>query len=129
MSGTEVSPATAAGRYIGQSVRRREDPRLLTGRGRYVDDVVVPGVLHAAFVRSTVAHGRLHGGSYEEMVEQATRAYLAEYLAGTDVILTASELRECADLSRRVQGYLLDWGQLQSGRDADLREGCPRLRW
>jgi conjugative relaxase-like TrwC/TraI family protein len=50
------------------------------------------------------AHGRLHGGSYEEMAEQATRAYLAEYLAGTDVILTAYERRECADLSRRVQG-------------------------
>src|SRR5262249_3763827 len=58
------------------------------------------------------AHGRLHGGSYEEMAEQACRAYLAEYLAGTDVILTAFEHRECLDLSRRVQGYLLDWGQL-----------------
>ena len=71
MSGTEVtsaaaSPAMAAGRYIGQSVRRREDPRLLTGRGRYVDDVVVPGVLHAAFVRSTVAHGQLRGVDVEE---------------------------------------------------------------
>ena len=68
------------------------------------------------------AHGRLHGGSYEEMAEQAARAYLAEYLAGTDVILTAFEHRECADLSRRVQGYLLDWGQLQPGATAALRE-------
>ena len=70
------------------------------------------------------AHGRLHGGSYEEMAEQAARAYLAEYLAGTDVILTAFEHRECADLSRRVQGYLLDWGQLQPGATAALREGA-----
>jgi conjugative relaxase-like TrwC/TraI family protein len=68
------------------------------------------------------AHGRLHGGSYEEMAEQATRAYLAEYLAGTDLVLTAFEHRECADLSRRVQGYLLDWGQLRPGNTADLRE-------
>ena len=55
---------------------------------------------------------------------QATRAYLAEYLAGTDVILTAFEHRECLDLSRRVQGYLLDWGQLQVGTTTDLREGA-----
>jgi conjugative relaxase-like TrwC/TraI family protein len=67
-------------------------------------------------------HGRLHGGSYEAMAEQAARAYLAEYLSGTDVILTAFERRECVDLSRRVQGYLLDWGQLQPGPTASLRD-------
>ncbi|MGD9701010.1 MAG: xanthine dehydrogenase family protein molybdopterin-binding subunit [Acidimicrobiia bacterium] len=48
---------TTVGRYIGQSVKRREDPRLLTGRGRYVDDVQTPGTLHVAFVRSNVARG------------------------------------------------------------------------
>jgi conjugative relaxase-like TrwC/TraI family protein len=69
-------------------------------------------------------HGRLHGGSYEEMAEQACRAYLSEYLAGTDVTLTAFEHRECLDLSRRVQGYLLDWGQLHAGETAGLREGA-----
>lgn len=47
------------GRLTGQPVRRVEDPRLLTGRGRFVDDIAVPGVLHAAFVRSTHAHARL----------------------------------------------------------------------
>jgi conjugative relaxase-like TrwC/TraI family protein len=69
------------------------------------------------------AHGRLHGGCYEEMAEQAVRAYLAEYLAGTDVVLTAFEHRECADLSRRVQGYLLDWGQIRPGASAPINEG------
>ncbi|MER5624641.1 xanthine dehydrogenase family protein molybdopterin-binding subunit [Streptosporangium sp. NPDC002544] len=38
---------------------RREDARLLTGHGRYVADIAVPGCLDAAFVRSSVAHGRL----------------------------------------------------------------------
>ena len=38
-------------------VRRNEDPRLLTGRGRFVDDVQLPGMLHVAFVRSDYAHG------------------------------------------------------------------------
>ena len=42
---------TAAGRLVGQRVPRKEDPRLLTGRGRYVDDITVPGLLHAHFLR------------------------------------------------------------------------------
>jgi ATP-dependent exoDNAse (exonuclease V) alpha subunit len=69
-------------------------------------------------------HGRLHAGSYEDMAEHAARAYLTVYLAGTDVILTAFEHRECVDLSRRVQGYLLDWDQIQAGATAALREGA-----
>ena len=44
--------APAAGRYVGQSIHRKEDPRLLTGHGRYIDDIVVPRMLHATFVRS-----------------------------------------------------------------------------
>jgi aerobic carbon-monoxide dehydrogenase large subunit len=42
-------------------VRRREDPRFLTGKGRYVDDLPVEGVLHATFVRSPWAHARITG--------------------------------------------------------------------
>src|SRR6201995_985785 len=48
----------AAERYTGASVKRSEDPRILTGKGRYVDDLKLPGMLHAAFVRSPLAHGR-----------------------------------------------------------------------
>ena len=44
-------------RYFGMPVPRLEDPRLLTGGGRYVDDIDLPGMLHAAFLRSPVAHG------------------------------------------------------------------------
>ena len=44
---------------FGASVRRVEDPRLLTGRGRYVDDLRPQGLLHAVFVRSQVAHARI----------------------------------------------------------------------
>lgn len=46
-------------RYVGQPVKRREDPRLITGAGRYVDDLQLPGMLHAAFVRSLEAHARI----------------------------------------------------------------------
>src|SRR5262249_27708188 len=48
-----------AERYTGASIRRSEDPRILTGAGRYVDDIKLPGMLHAAFVRSPLAHGRV----------------------------------------------------------------------
>jgi len=44
---------------IGQSVSRKEDPKLLTGRGRYSDDVDLPGQAHAVVLRSPVAHGIL----------------------------------------------------------------------
>jgi aerobic carbon-monoxide dehydrogenase large subunit len=46
-------------RYFGASVPRKEDPRYLRGEGRYVDDMVLPGMLHAAFVRSPHAHARI----------------------------------------------------------------------
>jgi len=48
-----------AERYTGASIKRSEDPRILTGNGRYVDDIKLPGMLHAAFVRSPMAHARV----------------------------------------------------------------------
>lgn len=47
------------GSILGSAVRRREDPRLVTGTGNYVDDVPAPGCLHAAFVRSPYAHATI----------------------------------------------------------------------
>jgi carbon-monoxide dehydrogenase large subunit len=46
---------------IGQAITRREDDRLLTGQGRFVDDLGEPGDLHLAFVRSPHAHARVSG--------------------------------------------------------------------
>jgi carbon-monoxide dehydrogenase large subunit len=46
-------------RYFGAAVRRREDPRLLRGEGRFVDDITLPGLLQVAFVRSPHAHARI----------------------------------------------------------------------
>jgi carbon-monoxide dehydrogenase large subunit len=45
--------------HVGQPLPRREDARLLSGRGRYVDDVHLDGMLHAAVFRSSRAHGRI----------------------------------------------------------------------
>ncbi|MGW7260834.1 xanthine dehydrogenase family protein molybdopterin-binding subunit [Streptomyces sp. NPDC054834] len=50
---------TARGHWVGASVLRLEDPRLLTGKGTFVDDIHLPRMLHAQFVRSTVASGTI----------------------------------------------------------------------
>src|SRR5574341_516891 len=44
---------------IGERVRRKETLRFVTGTGRYVDDLLPPGTLHASFVRSSCAHGKI----------------------------------------------------------------------
>src|ERR1700730_3033423 len=54
-----TAPGIGTGRYIGQRVRRKEDPRLLTGRGQFVDDIALPGMLHVAFARSPIARGNI----------------------------------------------------------------------
>ena len=49
------------GSILGHAVRRREDPRLITGKGRFVDDIETDRCLHVAFVRSTLAHATIRG--------------------------------------------------------------------
>ena len=61
-------------------------------------------------------HGRLRGGTYEQMAEAAAQHYLAELLAGKDVILTAHQNAECRDLGRRVQEQLRKWGKIDPSR-------------
>ena len=46
-------------RYVGQAMKRKEDPRLVSGTSTYVDDVVLPGMLHMAVTRSMHAHARI----------------------------------------------------------------------
>ena len=71
---------------IGLSVKRREDRRLLTGRGHYVDDVRLPHLCHAAIVRSPHAHARI-------LDVDARRATA---LPGVVAVLTIADLPECA---------------------------------
>jgi carbon-monoxide dehydrogenase large subunit len=46
-------------KMVGKALKRREDPRLITGAGNYLDDVKLPGLTHAAVVRSPHAHARI----------------------------------------------------------------------
>jgi aerobic carbon-monoxide dehydrogenase large subunit len=71
---------------IGLSVKRREDRRLLTGRGRYVDDLRLPDLLHAAIVRSPYAHARIIEVDARRAMEQP----------GVVAVLTIADLPECS---------------------------------
>src|SRR5512141_196827 len=47
------------GKVFGQSVTRNEDPYLLTGKAEFIDDIELPGMLHAAFLRSDYSHAKV----------------------------------------------------------------------
>src|SRR5687768_17033136 len=68
--------------YVGQRVRRTEDPRLIKGLAHYVDDIVLPGTLHVAFVRSVYAHARI--SSIDTSAALAVPGVVAVY-TGKDV--------------------------------------------
>ncbi len=54
------------GRFIGQRVKRKEDPRFLRGEGNYVDDIHLHGMAHAALLRSPHAHARIRAVNTRE---------------------------------------------------------------
>jgi carbon-monoxide dehydrogenase large subunit len=67
---------------LGQRVKRKEDPRLIQGRGHYVDDIQLPGMLHMAFTRSLHAHARI--GSIRVAAAKAAPGVVAVY-TGQDI--------------------------------------------
>jgi carbon-monoxide dehydrogenase large subunit len=78
----QLGGGAGAARWIGQRMPRREDPRLVTGRGRYVDDHQQAGMLHATFVRSPAARGRI----------VALDASAARKAPGVIAVLTAADV-------------------------------------
>jgi carbon-monoxide dehydrogenase large subunit len=79
-----VNPASTPydGRWVGAALPRKEDRRMLLGRGRFVADLSRPGLLHAAFVRSPHAHARITG----------IDADAARQAPGVDQVLVAASL-------------------------------------
>ena len=77
---------TSGPRLVGASIKRREDGRLVAGRGRFIDDVVVPDLLHLAIVRSPHAHARV----------RRIDATAARSVEGVAAVLTLDDLPACA---------------------------------
>jgi CO/xanthine dehydrogenase Mo-binding subunit len=76
-------------KWIGKSMKRVEDPRLLTGQGRYIDDIDLPNMLHAAVLRSPRAHAKI------KSIDTRAAAALpgvVKVLTGTDIAATTGAL-------------------------------------
>ncbi|HEY7039361.1 MAG TPA: xanthine dehydrogenase family protein molybdopterin-binding subunit [Methylomirabilota bacterium] len=105
-------------------MKRKEDPRYLRGEGRYVDDIKLPGMLHAAFVRSPYAHARITG----------IRADAARRLPGVAHVFTFADLERWMKplplfgaippgLAARVKVTMRQVGQLAMCRDETRHVG------
>lgn len=85
-------------KFVGQRIKRVEDRRLLTGNGRFVDDLTPPGTLHVAFRRSDLPHARI----------QAIDSAMARALPGVAAVMTAADvehdMRPAIPVSR-MAGY------------------------
>ena len=75
-------------RYVGRSLERVEDPQLLRGRCRYLDDVRLPGMMHVAFVRSVYGHARL----------LRVDADATQDLPGVALVVTGADLGDAPEL-------------------------------
>ena len=104
-----MSSSGGAANGIGEPVRRKEDFRLLTGRGSFADDVVLPGLAHAAIVRSPHAHARIASAKKEAALSSpGVLAVLtgADYLAdGLGPIPHNAGLMGPPDVAVRCRGF------------------------
>ena len=78
--------------FIGSPVERREDLRFLRGRGQYVDDLARKDMLHAVFLRSSVAHGRIRSIDVSGALA----------LAGVHSVITARDIVNAKNLGNRI---------------------------
>ncbi len=104
---------TGTGKMVGAQVRRVEDPRVLLGKSRYVDDIHLPGTLALAFVRSPYAHARM-----TRIDVNAAKAHpgVQAVLTGTDVSEAIKPLRVEYDPVRAPTHKSCDWPVLAQGK-------------
>src|ERR671912_1890468 len=117
-----------ARRYMGNSVPRKEDPTLLTGRSNFTDDIRLPGMLHMAFLRSPHAHARI----------TSIDASAARERPGVVAVFTSEDLSDVLDGGARdaedAPGYAVDESIESeaevtpngSEESADVSESPPR---
>jgi hypothetical protein len=69
-------------------------------------------------------HGRIHGAPPDQAMDQAANAYVASYLTGRDVILTAADWNRCRELSLRIRDDLIHLGHVDGTRTVQIAEGA-----
>lgn len=109
-----VGPA----KLIGARVKRVEDPRLLTGRGRFLDDITLPGQAEVAFVRSPHAHARIRSIDTREALQSpGVLGTLTGEEAARQARPLQAKLHEAAGLEQLARAYkIADWYPLALGR-------------
>ncbi|MBB6016479.1 xanthine dehydrogenase family protein molybdopterin-binding subunit [Deinococcus radiopugnans] len=80
---TDNANESRTDKYVGQALKRKEDPRFITGAGNYTDDIVLPGMLHAAMVRSPYPHAKINGINKESVTEMPG---VVAVLTGQDIV-------------------------------------------
>jgi aerobic carbon-monoxide dehydrogenase large subunit len=153
---TATTPAPEATGWLGKSVKRKEDDRFIAGRGNYVEDVVLPGMLHMAVLRSPFAHARISSidtsaaEALDGVVAVVTGALLAEHglawmptLSGdTQAVLATDKVRfqgqevACVIATDRYVAHdaleliEVDYDPLEAVVDpfAALADGAPLIR-
>ncbi len=91
---TAIPTGVPAHRYVGQAIKRVEDPRLLAGKACFVDDLSLPGMLHASFVRSPHAHARI----------ASIDASAALGLDGVVAVFTGEDLKDLQPFAPSIPG-------------------------
>ena len=101
------------GKMVGAQVRRVEDPRVLLGKSRYVNDIQMPGMLEIAFVRSPHAHARLQRVDVSAALEHPG---VNAVLTGEDVASAIAPLRVEYDRTKAPTQKPCDWPVLARGK-------------
>lgn len=96
-------------RIFGSGIKRREDPRLITGEARYTDDIKLPGVLHMAVVRSPYAHANIVS------IDSST----AEAMDGVVAVFTGDDV----DLAGIPTAWLIPDSDLKTPEHPALAKG------
>jgi carbon-monoxide dehydrogenase large subunit len=86
-----------AEKYFGVAMKRREDPALITGQGKYTDDLVLPNMAYAAIIRSVHAHARIKGIDTSK----------AKAAAGVVAVFTGQDLKDSGTPGMLPVGWLL----------------------
>ena len=84
-----MSATATASRVFGSGIRRREDPRLITGTARYTDDIALPGMVHAAILRSPHGHARITRHRHVSRAKAAAGVVAVFTGADTESVLQA----------------------------------------
>lgn len=99
--------ASRKAKWIGASVKRKEDSRFLTGRGTYIDDIALPGMLYASILRSPYAHAAIKSIDVSRAVANPS---VVDVLTGKEVKELTDPLGEnewLGEPARRIEDYIL----------------------